>query len=73
MDKSDFEAGFKEMMAAFRINNLCQETCDVYFKYLKHASREKYKDAVETVVIEDKFFPTISRLRELLPNERAVW
>lgn len=73
MNKEDFDKGLKELMAAFRVSHLSEDTINVYYKYCKHSHATDYWVAVSAIIKTDKFFPTISRIVELLTPDKAVW
>lgn len=68
ISKKDFTFLLAKLAAAFK-EVLDEARIAVYYGYLNHLTREKLSKAVDTVILEMKFFPKVS---EILDTHRRL-
>ena len=67
ISKEKFKKSMERLEAAF-IKEPPQETVKLYYEKLNYISEVDFKKAIEFIIDNDHFFPSIARLKEVLPE-----
>jgi len=62
LDPKVFKSGIEKLEAAFRQSELSQASVRIYQKKLNYVSNEAFTRAVDKIIINDDYFPSIARL-----------
>jgi len=65
ISKADFEKGMKRLEAAFR-QDVKQDTLKIYREKLSKMASPEFLTAVESIIDNDHWFPSIARFREIM-------
>jgi len=70
ISKEVFRQGMKRLEAAF-MKEVPKETLKLYYEKLNPTTDNKFKDAVEFIIEDERFFPSIKVFKEWLPTPTA--
>lgn len=65
-----FQAGINKLIAGFRLQDLSQETIEVYYERINFCTDEKFSQAVDNILDKEQYFPTIKVLLGWLPEPK---
>ncbi len=72
LDRKTFTNGMKKLEYAFIIANpLAKETLKVYYEMLSYCDDDKFSRAIDDIIRNEQWFPTISKLLEYLPKKES--
>lgn len=68
LTKKTFEKGMLRLEAAYREKQLTKETLQVYYERLCFWSDKEFSEAINDVLDNERWFPTINGLLKYLPS-----
>ena len=72
MNDSIFSKGIKKLEAAFRVNQLSVDSLRIYHNKLSEVEELKFERAVDEIIDNEDFFPSIHKLKKYCKPQGVV-
>jgi len=70
LTKEVFQKGILKLESAFRANKTSKETLAVYYERVCFCEDESFKKAIDSIVDNEQWFPTIAVFLKHLPTQK---